>query len=486
MKRPRRRLRRAFVPSLVSAVMAAMLTGPALAGTQATPPGPTVKLVAVQNSVTASSFGGLVILDPGIYVTSLGSALQFDVQRASYTKPVTVAQVIHLPGGDTSTRPLPRSVLDGFGGLRDFARLTVTNASGAVVASSRELFCPNSSDPQRAVPDSAATSRFPQECALEPFPKSLVMGIAKGWGVDSFTSLFRLAPGTYKVTVIVTPRYVRLLHITHADARASVKVNVVKGKGSSSTSAPKPIHARLRPIASPSHVRDLAHPPTAALPDLIPLPAWQISTSHIRPSRDLLSFTAAIWVHGNSPLDVEGFRSNGSSVMKAYQYFWRNGQLIGRVRAGTMSFGSHKHWHIPRFTRYALLGSTKNLVVRSYREGFCIAPTDPVDLLAPHAAWQPPNGLDTTCGQPTALWVRETLAVGWGVNTYTQSATGESFDITSVPNGTYYIEVIANSGHLLRESTTRNDVSLRKVILGGTPAHRTVKVPAWHHIDPEH
>ena len=26
---------------------------------------------------------------------------------------------------------------------------------------------------------------------------------------------------------------------------------------------------------------------------------------------------------------------------------------------------------------------------------------------------------------------------------------------------------------------------LRKVILGGTPGHRTVKVPAWHGIDPE-
>jgi hypothetical protein len=27
---------------------------------------------------------------------------------------------------------------------------------------------------------------------------------------------------------------------------------------------------------------------------------------------------------------------------------------------------------------------------------------------------------------------------------------------------------------------------VRKVILGGTAGHRTVKVPAWHGIDPEH
>ncbi len=198
MKRPRRVLRRASVLSLASAVIAATLAGPALANTQTTPQGPTVKLVATANNLTVQSFGGTVILDPGIYVVSLGSALQLDVQRASYTKPVTVDQVIHLPGGGTATRPWPGSVLDGFNGLQDFVHLTVANASGTVVASSPEEFCPNSDDPQRAVPGSAQTSPFPQECAFDPFPKSLVMGIARGWGVDTFASLFQLAPGTYK------------------------------------------------------------------------------------------------------------------------------------------------------------------------------------------------------------------------------------------------------------------------------------------------
>jgi hypothetical protein len=38
---------------------------------------------------------------------------------------------------------------------------------------------------------------------------------------------------------------------------------------------------------------------------------------------------------------------------------------------------------------------------------------------------------------------------------------------------------------VLHEISTANDVSLRKVILGGTRGHRTVKVPAWQGIDPE-
>ena len=66
---------------------AAALPGTAAAGaagTQAAAQGPVVKLIVAQNSITLPSFRGRVYLDPGVYVASLGSALQFDVQRASY------------------------------------------------------------------------------------------------------------------------------------------------------------------------------------------------------------------------------------------------------------------------------------------------------------------------------------------------------------------------------------------------------------------
>jgi hypothetical protein len=479
-----RALSRASALGSAAAVTAATLTGPALAGARAAPQGPTVKLVATANSVTVPSYGGVVMLDPGIYVTSLGSALQFDVRRATYTRPVTVAQIIHLPGGGTTTRPLPGSVLDGFNGLRDFVHITVSNTRGTVVASRRDVFCPNSNDPQRAVPASAETSPFPLECADDPFPKSLVMGVARGWGVDSFVNNIRLAPGTYMLTATVTSRYRRLLHITHAHAIASVKVKVVNGEYRS-TGADRPVRARLIPLASPARIRYLAHPPAAALPDLVPLPSWNISTSHVVSGRDLLNFAATVWVGGNGPLDVEGFRVPGTPVMKAYQYFWRNGHVIGRARTGTMGFADYNHWHFRQFARYALLNSARKAAVRSHKEGFCIGATDPVDLLARHAVWQPPSTGLSACGLPTALWVQEMLPVGWG-DTYIQSVPGESFDITKIPNGTYYIEVVANPGHVLYESNTHNDISLRKVILGGRPGHRTVKVPAWHGIDPEH
>jgi hypothetical protein len=453
-----------------------------------------VKLIAAQHSVTLTTFRGRVYLDPGVYVASLGSALQFDVQRASYTKPITLTQVISQPGGGTTTRSLPGSLLDGFTGLRDFLRLSVANTAGHVVASTRSLFCPNFG-PQRAVPGAAETTPYPSYCGSDPFPKSLVMGLARGWATDpaGFSATFpppsvRIAPGKYTLTAAIAPQYVHWLHITPADATVTVKLTVVKAPSHAATPKTTAAPAPAKAPAPLPHVPTLASPPAAALPDLVPLPSWGIRTVHARGGADLLEFGATVWVGGNSPLDVEGFRSHGSPVMKAYQYFWRDGHVIGRARAGTMGFDSehgHDHWHFEQFARYQLLDSAKNLAVRSRKVGFCIAPTDPVDLLAPHAVWQPPAiGLDGQCGVPTALWVQEMMPVGWG-DTYVQYLAGQAFDITNLPNGTYYIQITANPEHVLYESNTHNDVSLRKVILGGTAGNRTVKVPAWHGIDPE-
>src|SRR5215472_13758978 len=311
MNRPGRGLRRA-------AAAAASLAGPVQAGAQAAAQGPVVKLIVAQNNITLDSFRGRVYLDPGVYVASLGSPLQFDVQRASYTKPITLTQVIYHPGGGTTTRSLPSSLLDGFNGLRDFLRLSVADAAGQVVASSRPLLCLNFG-PERAVPDSARTNPYPPSCGFDPFPKSLVMGLARGWATDpaGFSSGFppptvRLAPGKYTVTATIAPQFVRLLHITAADATASVKLTVVKGRGCCAAAEPRTAPAHARPLAPLPRVPTLASPPAAALPDLVPLPSWGISTFHDRRcGQDVLSFNATVWVGGNSPLDVEGFRSNG-------------------------------------------------------------------------------------------------------------------------------------------------------------------------------
>jgi hypothetical protein len=472
-----------------------MVAGAGPAGARAESTGPTVKLIAAQKSVTVDSYGGVVYMDPGIYVASFGQALVFHVQRPSYAKPVTISQILRT-GGRTVTRRLPDSVVrDGWIGLRDFIRLRVTNAAGKVVNSSRQPFCPNGYDPERATPDSALNSPYPEQCsAFDPFQKAMAWGIARGWAVDQIAFYGKIKPGRYEVTEMITHRYQRLLHIAAANAKVTVKVTVVKQEGCCGTrqARPRPLRrlARAGSLRPEPAVPALRHPPLAALPDLVPLPSWGISTTSTHPKKgpvtDYLDFGATVWIGGHSPLDVEGFRSHGSATMKAYQYFWRNGRLIGRTRVGTMGFAGYNHWHFRQFAQYRLLTAGKKLALRSHKEGFCIAPTDPIDLLLPRALWQPSSiGLFGECGSPSALWVREMLPIGWG-DTYFQSVPGEAFNITRIPNGTYYIEIIANPLRLLHETNIGNDISLRKVILGGTLGHRTVRVPAIHGIDPEH
>ena len=472
------------VAGLVIATVAGTVSAPAARAAA----GPAIKLIAAQRTITATRSGKQVFVDPGIWVASLGAPLQLDVSRASYTQPVTITQVISQPGLPPQTRALPASILDRWNGLKNFITLTIRNKAGRVVATTRMTLCPDSFDTERARPDSPPTSPFPQQCAAaDPFQLGTVWGIQQGWAVNAaqFSRTYRLALGTYRVTESIAPVYTRLFGIPPADATATVVMHVVKGSGCCVAAGGTRRHPAA--LAKLPAVPVLANPPESALPDLVPLPAWGIRASRTA-GRDLLSFDATVWVGGNGQLDVQGFRANSSPVMPAYQYFWQDGQVIGRARAGTMGFDSlpgHDHWHFEQFAAYRLLGSNGNLVLRSQKTGFCIAPTDAVDLLLPNATWQPSFiGFSGQCGSPTALWVRESMPVGWG-DTYSQSAAGQAFDITNLRNGTYYVQVVANPGHVLHETTTANDVTVRKVIISGTRGHRHVSVPAWNGIDPE-
>jgi len=494
MNHSRWALRYAAVAAVGLTAVAALPGGPAAA--RNTPVGPTIKLVTAQRRIDVPRFGKFVFLDAGVYVVAMRSALQFDVQRASYTKAITATQIISSPGGQITKRPVPRKWFDGFFGLRRFLRITIRNTSGKKVGSALTTFCPGDFSQQRSGPNAPPRSPFPFGCFGNPFQISTVWGLQRGWGADAAGGRFRLRLGTYKVSVHVTTYWQRFLHVSPKAATATLTIHVVKGRRCRFICAPaRPAHraTHSRPLPShPASVPVLNNPPASVLPDLTPLPSWGISVIRPRrnnPTSEALAFGATVWVGGHARLDVEGFRSHGSPTMKAWQYFYKHGRVVGRARAGTMGFdgkAGHTHWHFEQFAQYRLLNKSKSQVLRSRKVGFCIAPTDSIDLAIPNAMWQPSFiGFGGECGAPTALWVREQLPLGWG-DTYFQFLPGQSFNITNLPNGAYYIEIISNPRHVLRESNYNNNVSLRKIILGGTTGNRTVKVPAFHGIDPEH
>ncbi|GGZ29316.1 hypothetical protein GCM10010387_23340 [Streptomyces inusitatus] len=231
--------------------------------------------------------------------------------------------------------------------------------------------------------------------------------------------------------------------------------------------------------------------PNVPKPDLRSLPAFDIITTDGKeqgaPGRDELAFSANVWNAGPAKLIVEGFRAPGKELMDAYQYFYdTKGKQVGYTPSGTMEWDpreGHDHWHFTDFASYQLLTADKKKAVRAGKEAFCLANTDAVDYTVKNANWHPTGtDLSMACGQETAISVQQQLDVGSG-DTYTQGTPDQSFDITDVPNGTYYIQVTANPENRLKETSTSNNSALRKVVLGGVKGARTVTVPPHHLVD---
>ena len=93
--------------------------------------------------------------------------------------------------------------------------------------------------------------------------------------------------------------------------------------------------------------------------------------------------------------------------------------------------------------------------------------------------------LSSACGGPSDLWIREVLPVGWG-DTYSSGFVEQHFDVTDLPNGTYYIKITANPNKNVAEVANDDaNVSYRRVELGGEPGLRTVRIPPYQGIDTE-
>lgn len=469
---------------LVSAAIAVTLLSWIPPASGVTPP--TVRLFAAAPKITVPRYGrGPVQLDLGVWVASVGGPFQLDVSRPDYLTPVGIEQV-DAETGDV-LRILPASVLDGWYGLKDFLDITLRDAEGHRVLSHSFTFCPNNYDPDRVDDAGPAISRYPVICSANPFTMGMVWGIEDRWAVDPANAYpgiaVKVPDGRYTATVQVAPLYVRMLGISAQDASATIDVTIEKYV------YPFPgVHRRgTGPMTPSDPVPTVTDPDPATLPDLGALPAWGMDVSR-EGGRDNLTFAATVSNAGRQPLVVEGFRRVGTGVMDAYQYFYSDGQPVGRAPVGTFEYDprpGHEHWHFQQFATYALLDADKNEIAPSEKEAFCLAPTDAIDLTAPGANWSPFSvGLSTACGAATSIWVRETLDAGWG-DTYFQSLPGQSFDISDLPNGRYYIRVAVNPSGLLSETSIENNVSYRRLRLKGQSGHRTVVVPPYFGIDTE-
>lgn len=453
---------------------------------------PTLRLFVASTEITVErDRQDWVYVDPGAWVMPVGGAFELLVSRPDYDTPVTIKQV------DAETREVLRTIsaeyLEGWNGLANFARAEVLDARGNALVDQTMPFCPNSYVRQRVSDQSPLTPRYPFACwASSPFTKGMLWGIEEGWASsllgDPYYGLsWQAERRNFTMRFTIDPSWVELLGIAPEDASAEVHVIAVDGGGGS----PDPIPASFRPaVEAPTPFPAtpiVTNPDPDTLPDLVATPAWGISI-YTRRGHDLLAFNATEWNAGPGTMVVEGFRGTDDETMDGFQYFVADGEALGRAEVGELEYhrgGGHNHWHFEEFTRYSLLDTNRNLVQPSGKQSWCLVNTDALDLTVPNANLMGyGSDLATSCGGSGALWVREVLDVGWG-DTYSQFVRGQAFDITDLPNGTYYIRVHVNPTDALYEITDANNVEDRLIRLRGKPGHRRVVVPPWHGIDTE-
>jgi len=454
-------------------------------------------------------------LDLGVNVIAGNDPLEIRATRKSYADPIVAQQIVKK-----KAKTLPAAMVTDFNGLKDFTTITITDQAGATVKSYKTDFCPNSYDSARTRPDAPAANPYPTGCnGYNPFTLGAVWGIQAGWNAtvagQPNEENFDIPAGNYSVSVTVNPLYVDYFKMKNASAQVNLtvvnyedsrgravkkKVTDAQAGEQSVTEAEGDAHHQasaytesLRPPAKAPKALKKA-PKNGPRPDLRSLPAWEIALEQGADEETgetdgkwYVNFGATVWNAGTSPLLVDGFRQTGTELMDAYQYFFdAKGNQVGSVPAGTMEWDNregHKHWHFTDFAQYNLLAADKKLAVRSGKEAFCLANTDSVDYTIPNAKWRPDNtDLSTSCGGNTAVAVREVLDIGNG-DTYSQYRPGQSFEVTDLPNGTYYIEVKANPANKLAETDTSNNTALREIQLGGTPDARTLVVPPVNGLD---
>ncbi|MGN9914661.1 lysyl oxidase family protein [Phytohabitans sp. LJ34] len=460
---------------VVVAAVVVLVPEPAAGATTATPP---LRLVTTGAVTVERLPGELVRLDPGTHVVAGSAPFEVRATRASYAEPIIATQLVHV-GGRQRRVALPPGLLTDLAGFPAFFHMSVTDAAGHTVADRDETFCPG--DAVRTRPDAPAASPYANRCSSVPFALGAVWGIQAGWGVSTArqrpSPLF-LDDGAYTAVVSVNQPYRDMFGFPPDQSSATVRVTVRTVETAAATAKPGSV-VLSRPNAASTV-------PKGPRPDLRPLPAFAIHPSYGEEG-DYLSFAATVWVAGTSPLVVDGFRRPGEDVMDAYQYFYDTaGRQVGYAPVGTMRWDArdgHHHWHFTDFARYRLLDADRKVVVRSGKEAFCLANTDPIDYTLPYANRQPDNtDLHTSCGDASSIAVRQALHVGNG-DTYHQDLPGQSFDITDLPNGTYYIEITANPDNTLHEKTTANNTAYREIIVGGAPGDRTVQVPPHGRVD---
>lgn len=179
-----------------------------------------------------------------------------------------------------------------------------------------------------------------------------------------------------------------------------------------------------------------------------------------------LGFRSATDNIGLGPLIIDGHRSDPSAnVMRATQVIdVDDGTQIRHHGVGSLSYvrlRTHQHWHLADFMRYELRRASDHVMVRpSMKTGFCLGDRFNLDIFT-----QMPNEPTAAvftgqCGlrQPGLMDIREGISVGHA-DYYAANLEGQWMDITTLPQGRYWLIHRADPENEIFETNEDNNVA---------------------------
>ena len=223
----------------------------------------------------------------------------------------------------------------------------------------------------------------------------------------------------------------------------------------------------------------------AELADTIHYPDLQTeipSDINIQLSGDqkLLRFSNTVYNLGEGPLELRP-ENDKKGVTKAYQRIYSHNSsdevyLVEENLVGNFEFHRiHHHWHFENFALYELLedinSSPGDVVKSNSKTTFCIIDT----TVAPDGDTLEHFGWGGTYNKRTGTWSGYSkctktsingISVGYG-DRYNQSLSGQSIDITGIPDGCYWLKSTADPDNLLKEKDNNNNSAVARIFISG-------------------
>lgn len=207
-----------------------------------------------------------------------------------------------------------------------------------------------------------------------------------------------------------------------------------------------------------------AAPGDLLLPNLKALPATNIAFGSVNDLR----FSTTSWNAGAGPLILKaGTVSSPTSQNVDQDIALEGGGTVTRNAGQFVWHPTHSHFHFEGYARYTVQpadagGGSERI---GQKTTFCVMDTTRIDTSLPGA---PSSAGYSTCGSQT-----QGMSVGWG-DTYGSSLSGQSVDMTGMPDGDYRLYIDIDPNHRLSESSRDDNQSC--VLLRLSVTRRTVTV----------